>query len=62
MIILYRGPGAGMSVRDRIKAFESHGSITDAKLRDGSKPRRKKPKSQAFEDFESQGILIAFVS
>ena len=29
---------------------------------DGGRPRKKKPKSRAFEDFESAGILIGFVS
>ena len=51
-----------VSVKDRIKAFESKNDHLDVKLRDDGKPRKKKPKSKAFEDFESQGILIGFVS
>ncbi len=56
-----------MSVRDRIAAFEAKKSdVHDVRMRgdagDAGKPRRKKPKSKAFEDFESQGILIGFVS
>ena len=51
-----------VSVKDRIKAFESKNDSLDVKLRDDGKPRKKKPKSKAFEDFENQGILIGFVS
>ncbi len=52
-----------VSVKDRIKAFETKGTHLDVKLRDDDgKPRKKKPKSKAFEEFESQGILIGFVS
>ena len=51
-----------LSVKDRIKAFEFFQNDQDVKLRDGSKPKRKKPTSKAFDDFESQGILIGFVS
>ena len=29
--------------------------------RDGSKPGKKKPKSKAFEEFESSGIIIGMV-
>ena len=29
---------------------------------DESKPRKKKPKSQAFQDFENTGLIIGFVS
>ncbi len=52
-----------LSVKERIKAFETRegDAHTDVKLRDG-KPKRKKPTSKAFEEFESQGILIGFVS
>ena len=50
-----------ISVKDRIKEFEAPPSH-EAVRRDDSKPKRKKPKSKAFEDFETSGILIGFVS
>lgn len=50
-----------ISVKDRVQKFERK-SPADSDIvvnkRDGSKPGKKKPRSKAFEEFESSGIII----
>ena len=51
-----------MSVKDKIRAFETRNQQPDVRLRETATPKRKKPMSKAFEDFEREGILIGYVS
>ena len=56
---------APASVKDRIRAFEAPLPAPrqgEVKVREGIKPRKNKPTSKAFTEFESKGILIGFVS
>ena len=50
------------SIAAKIQAFEKTPDSSDSILRDGTRPKKKKPTSKAFEDFESKGIIIGFVS
>lgn len=53
-------PDPNVSVKDRIKSFEASRDFVARPSED--KPRRKKPQSEAFEQFEANGILIGYVS
>ena len=51
---------AAPSVKERVDQIETG----DARIRDVEvdKPKKKKPSSRAFEEFESSGVIISFVS
>ena len=64
-----------LSVKDRIRNIERQGSPTAAAevrvrssvtpasdANNAAKPKKKKPMSKAFSEFESAGIIIGFVS
>ena len=68
---MFRNKKAGASssadknipVSDRINSFESSDTHAPGALRGrDEKPKRKKPTSKAFQEFESRGIIIGFVS
>ena len=54
--------GKGISVKDRIKALETKPKDGVNKPADPPRQKRTKPHSKAFEEFESKGIIIGFVS
>lgn len=53
-----------MTVAERIRVFEKSklGSVGKKEVKLREKPRKKKPHSKAFDEFEHTGVLIEFVS
>jgi len=53
-----------VTMKDRISAFESTDSVKSVPTqeKDAIKPKKKKPSSKAFQEFERSGIIIGFVS
>ena len=51
-------------MKDRISAFECTSSAKPVQTqgKDALKPKKKKPSSKAFQEFERSGIIIGFVS
>lgn len=50
-----------LSVKDKIKAFETKQLIKGKEAVDHGKPTKRRPASKAFEEFENQGIIIGLV-
>ena len=55
------GDVEAVSVKDRVKAFEGSAGANGSQDQD-LKPKKKKPQSKAFAEFENTGLIIGFVS